>query len=78
MADSGQAEEGIAHFREALQLSHDYAEAHINLGRALARSGQVEEASAHYRKAQELDPGSMEAYIKNSGQYRQAGEKNGR
>ena len=56
LAGRGQVDEAIAHYRKALEIKPDYAEAHNNLGLALAGRGQVDEAIAHYRKALEIKP----------------------
>ena len=63
MAGRGQVDEAIAHYRKALEIKPDYAEAHYNLGIALAGRGQVDEAIAHYRKALEIKPDYAEAHI---------------
>jgi Flp pilus assembly protein TadD len=52
----------MAHYRKALELKPDYAEAHNNLGNALVSRGQTDEAMAHYRKALELKPDCAEAH----------------
>ena len=62
LADRGQVDEAIAHYRKALEIKPDYAEAHNNLGVALAGRGQVDEAIAHYRKALEIKPDYAEAH----------------
>ena len=48
--------EAIDHYRRALQLKPDFAEAHNNLGRLLALRGQFAEAIDHYRRALQLKP----------------------
>ena len=58
----GQLDEAIAHYRKALEIKPDYAEAHNNLGNALASRGQVDEAIAHYQKALEIKPDYAEAH----------------
>ena len=57
-----QFDEAIAHYRKALEIKPDNAEAHDNLGIALAGRGQVDEAIAHYRKALEIKPDFAEAH----------------
>ena len=47
--------------REALTLAPDSADAHNNLGVALASLGQVEEAVPHFRRAVALSPGHAAA-----------------
>jgi tetratricopeptide (TPR) repeat protein len=50
-----------ARLREAIDLMPDSAEAHNDLGVALASMGRVEEAAQHFRKAIELQPDFAEA-----------------
>ncbi len=52
----GRADEAIAHYREAVRIRPDYAEAHYNLGVDMARKGQAEEAIAQYRRTLEIWP----------------------
>jgi protein O-mannosyl-transferase len=52
----GQKEEAIAHFRTAVEISPDYAEARNNLGLALLDKGEKQEAIAQYRQALDTDP----------------------
>ena len=51
-----------AHYQKALEIKPDYAEAHINLGIALAGCGRIDEAIAHYQKALEIKPDFAEAH----------------
>lgn len=51
-----------AHFREALRVQPDIAEAHNNLGHALQKLGDLEGARAGYREAVRLDPELAEAH----------------
>ena len=55
LAARGQFDEAIDHYRKALEVKPDYAEAHYNLGIALAGRGQVDEAIGQYRKALEIN-----------------------
>jgi tetratricopeptide (TPR) repeat protein len=41
----------MAHYQRALEIRPDYAEAHYNLGIALAARGRTNQALEHYRKA---------------------------
>jgi Flp pilus assembly protein TadD len=47
-------EEAIACFRKALDLDPNYAEAHCNLGIALARLGRFAESLASLKRGHEL------------------------
>jgi Flp pilus assembly protein TadD len=51
----------VAHLREALQYEPDNAEAHGNLGQALAALGQRDEAIAHFKEALRLNPNHRDA-----------------
>lgn len=62
IAEQGQREEAIAHFREALRCDPTYAEAHGNLGLLLAQQGQREEAIGHYTEALRLKPSLRTAH----------------
>ena len=62
LAGRGQFDEAIAHYRKALEIKPDFAEAHNNLGSALASRGQVDEAMVHYRQALKIKPDYAEAH----------------
>ena len=51
-----------AHYEQALRIKPDYAEAHNNLGIALAQTGKIEEAIAHYEQALRIKPDYAEAH----------------
>ena len=55
-SSQGKLDEAIAAYREAIRLKPDYAEAHSNLGIALAGQGKLDEAIAEYREAIRLKP----------------------
>jgi protein O-mannosyl-transferase len=61
--NTGRKDEALAHYRKALEIKPDFAEAHFNLGVLLADRGRMDEALAHYRKALEIKPGLAEARI---------------
>ena len=61
LADRGQFDEAIAHYKKAVDIQPDYPETHCNLGVALASRGQIDEAIAHYKKAIEIQPDVVEA-----------------
>jgi Flp pilus assembly protein TadD len=51
----------MSSFIKALEIRPDYAEAHNNLGVALARQGRLEEAIARFGEALRLKPDYEEA-----------------
>ena len=53
----------IGCYRNALDVSPDYADAHFNLAGALARAGRGDEAVRHWQRYLELDSGSPWARI---------------
>lgn len=55
--DSGE-NETAAHLQQAIELDHDFAEAHALLGRVLARREQYGEAASHFGRALARDPGN--------------------
>ena len=61
MAQTGKIEEAIAHYEQALRIKPDDAEAHYNLGNALAQVGRVPEAIGQYQQALRIKPGFAEA-----------------
>ena len=62
LADSGQFDRAVHHYRQALQLKSDYADAHNNLAIALGLQGHSEEAIEHYTRALQLNPNLLQAY----------------
>ena len=62
LARRGRVDEAIAHYRKALEINPDFAEAHNNLGLALADRGRFDEAIAYYQKALEIKPDYAEAH----------------
>ena len=59
----GRLNDAITHFEEALRLKPDFAEAHSNLGSALAAvPGRLDEAIAQYEEALRLQPDLAEAH----------------
>lgn len=51
LAQGGDAEGAMRHYREALRIRPDYPNANNNIGVALAKLGRVEEAMGHYLTA---------------------------
>ena len=62
LAARGRVDEAIAHYRKALEVEPDNAEAHNNPGAALASRGKFDDAIGHYRRALEIEPGNAYAH----------------
>ena len=56
LEQSGQLKEAVKHYRNVLDVTPDYAEAHNNLGNVLAYARSFDDAEKHLRKAVELKP----------------------
>jgi Flp pilus assembly protein TadD len=55
MLSAGDLDGAISQFRNAIQLSPSYAQAHYQLALALSRKGEKSQAAQEYKKAAELD-----------------------
>jgi predicted O-linked N-acetylglucosamine transferase (SPINDLY family) len=64
LSTAGHQEDALAALRTAARLSPDDAEAHLNLGTALARSRQFADAQAHLSRARELKPDEPAAHYR--------------
>jgi tetratricopeptide (TPR) repeat protein len=71
---AGKVDEAIPHYRRALALNPDYAEAHHGLGAALTRKNQVDEAIACFRRAVALKPDYAEAWNNLGNRLKQQGK----
>jgi tetratricopeptide (TPR) repeat protein len=58
----GRWDEAITHYRRALEIKPDFAEAHYNWGVDLARQGRWDEAVSRYDHALRLKPDHAEAH----------------
>jgi tetratricopeptide (TPR) repeat protein len=58
---TGNAQEAIGHYEQALRITPDFAEAHFNLGLALEKVGRVQEAIGHYEQALRIKPDFVQA-----------------
>ena len=63
LAERGQVDEAIKHYKEALRINPEYASVHTNLGIELYRLGKVDEALDHYSKALKINPDFENAHI---------------
>jgi protein O-mannosyl-transferase len=54
--EEGRVDEAIIHYKNALQIKPDFAEACLNLGNALLQKGCVDDAITQYRKALQIKP----------------------
>ena len=59
LGQRGRFDEAIAHLQQALEIKPDYAEAHNNLGMALAGQGKIAEAVVQWREAVRLQPNQI-------------------
>lgn len=62
MADRGEVDKAIQHYREALRINPVYSVAHNNLAYALLTRRELDNAMAHFRAAIEIDPGIAAAH----------------
>ncbi len=74
LADSGNGNEAINHFREAIRIMPSYERTHLNLGVALAKQGNLSEAEKHWRRALEIDPNSADVYSNLGHMYQEQGK----
>jgi len=56
---SGNLDDAVAQFRDALNFDADFAEAHTGLANALERQGKTAEAAAERQKAEDLQKDSL-------------------
>jgi Tfp pilus assembly protein PilF len=61
LQDQGRLDEAIVHFRRAVALDPEGADARNNLGAALASKGLVDEAVTQFRRALDIRPGYADA-----------------
>ena len=62
LSDSGRLAEAIVHYREAIRINPQCADARYNLGIALSMSGRAEEAIEQYHEALRINPEYAEAH----------------
>ena len=59
----GRLDEAMPHLDKAVELLPEDAEAHSNLGLALAMKGQLDAAIPHLEKAVEINPAAFEGHF---------------
>jgi tetratricopeptide (TPR) repeat protein len=64
LSRKGLAEEAIVHFRRAVELRDDFADAHTNLATALLAMGATSEAIEHFRRAKDLPPEDAKSHLR--------------
>jgi len=74
LADRGNLDQAIDHYRQALQIKPNYLPTHLNLGVALARQGRINEAEESYVKALEIQPNYPDAHYNLGNLYRAQGQ----
>jgi FkbM family methyltransferase len=73
LVTAGQAEAGLAAYREAAALSPSAAAPRLALGRALSLMGRADEAILAYQEAVRLEPGAIEAWFQIGNLHAQKG-----
>jgi len=59
---AGRLDEAVVHYRRAVAIDPDYAEAHLNLADTLISSGRPDEALPHLERTVQLDPSRSQAW----------------
>ena len=63
LAQEGDLDGAITHFRQALQINPNHWDAHISLGTALAQEGDVDGAITQYQEALQINPDAEVAHV---------------
>ena len=61
--DKGELEAAINHYRRALKIKPDSAEAHNNIGFAQEKRGEASEAITHYKQALRINPKFLNTHM---------------
>jgi Flp pilus assembly protein TadD len=64
LARKGRAPEAMVHYRKAVELRDNFADAHTNLATALLAAGANEEAIKHFRIAKDLPPEDAQSHLR--------------
>lgn len=62
LADDGERQAAVAHFREAIRIKPNHFSAHFNLANHLVTLGRGDQAVFHYREAIRFNPGYTAAH----------------
>jgi Flp pilus assembly protein TadD len=62
LAETGEIDQAISHYRKAIELDPAYPQPHNNLGEALARKGSLSEAIKEFQASLKLNPNQADAY----------------
>ncbi len=62
MRTLAQIDEAAEHYRQAVEIQPDFAEAHTGLGNALQELGQFDQALASHRRTLALNPNAAESH----------------
>jgi tetratricopeptide (TPR) repeat protein len=62
LKNRGQLDDAILHYRQALLIKPNYAEAYYNLGNALSLKGDFKGATTNYFNALNLTPGDVDTH----------------
>ena len=63
MAEAGDLDGAISHYRRALQLNTNHWDAHISLGTVLAQEGDIDSAITQYQQALQINPNAGVAQV---------------
>jgi protein O-mannosyl-transferase len=74
LARNGRQEEAAAHYRKAIELRDDYADAHTNLATVLLERGNTSEAIEHFQKAKSLPPEDVRSHLRLASALERAGQ----
>jgi Flp pilus assembly protein TadD len=67
-------DQAAAHYRKAIELRDDFADAHTNLATLLLTRGSFAEAIDHYRKAVSLPPEDAASHARLATALRRSGQ----
>ena len=74
LARNGRQQEATVHYRKAIELRDDYADAHTNLAAVLLEKGDTAEAIEHFQKAKSLPPEDVRSHLRLAVALERAGQ----